>query len=150
VNRAVQSTTASDRYFRELIKPFNLSFAYLVRSLPRQLKHSYGGASQLAIYARLEKGVVLELGVSGEFSIDSVDLLVTSDYGLAKQLFLGEASPAASYVSRKLKVRPVNGFLQWPRFAAKSPVAARMVLNVAREVPTVFSRSDIACQSLPQ
>jgi len=138
VARAVQSAREGDLYFRNLVAGISLKLAYIIRGVPKPLSHCYGGDSQATVFVRIDKGAVGTLIVGRELPEEEAQVLVTTEYKTAKELFLGESSPVATVLSQRLKAEPVNGFRGWPSLAAKSLLTASNVLRVARKVSTVF------------
>ena len=138
VARVVHKARSSDQYFGNLVADLNLNLLYRIQKLPAKLRKHYGGASEALIFAVVEKGVARRIDIGVEAPSEPVHVLVTLDYKVAKQLYLGESSAAASVVSQRVKAKPVNGFRHWPRIAAKSLVTVNRVLRLARKVPTKF------------
>jgi len=139
VARVVDTARASDRYFGMLVADLNLNLLYKIRKLPTRLRKHYGGASEALIFTVVEKGVARRIVIGTEAPSAPVDVLVTLDYKVAKQLYLGESSPAASVFNQRVQAKPLNGFRNWPRVAAKSLVTVNRVLRLARKVPTEFA-----------
>jgi hypothetical protein len=139
VTRTVQLARKDDRYFRNLASGFSLSWVYVVRNIPSGLRRHYGGDDQAVIFLRVDKGIVREVEIRRQLPEEKFQLVLTSDYWVAKRLFMGESSPFRSFMSGQLKVNPVNGFSGlWSKHAAKSVLIANTVLKVARQVPTIF------------
>lgn len=137
VAQAVEAAKRNDQYFMNLVTDFSLSVLYLVPGLPRSLRHFYGG-SEARIFVHLHKGTARRIELGGPPAGERVDVRVTVDYDIARRLFLGELSPAASIINRLIKAEPASGFRRWPLVAAKSLVTANRILKTARTVPTVF------------
>jgi hypothetical protein len=121
------------------VADLNLNLLYRIQKLPAKLRQHYGGTSEALIFTAVEKGVARRIVIGADAPPEPVHVVVTLDYKVAKQLYLGEASPAASVFSRRVKAAPVNGFHHWPRVAAKSLVTVNRVLRIARKVPTKFA-----------
>ena len=138
VTRLVQLARKSDVYFRNLASGFSLSWVYLIHDIPHGLQRHYNGDGRAVIFARVDKGVVRSIEVRRGLPKEKFQLILASDYGVAKRLFLGKSSPLTSFLRGQLKVSPVDGFRQWPKFATKSALIASEVLKVARKVPTAF------------
>ena len=126
VARAVQTAREADLYFRNLVAGISLKLAYVIREVPKPLRHCYGGDSQVTVFARIDKGAVRGLVVGKELPEDEAHVLVTTEYKTAKKLFLGESRPAATVLSGRLKAQPVNGFSEWPSLAVRSLSAPRV------------------------
>lgn len=138
VARTLQSACKANPYLKNLVSRFNLNLVYVVRKLPAELKRSYGN-DQAVFLARVHKGTVAGVEVAAEMPSQPYHLLVTSDYKVARSLFLGQSSPVASFMMRRLSVQPQDGFIEWwPKHVPKAIVTANMVLKVMRAVPTEF------------
>lgn len=140
VARVVDTARANDQYFGNLVADLNLNLLYKIRKLPERLRKHYGGSSEAIIFAAVKKGVAQRIVIGTEAPSEPVHVVVTLDYKVAKQLYLGESSPAASVISQRVLAKPVNGFPHWPRVAAKSLVTVNRVLRIARKVPTQFQQ----------
>lgn len=138
VAQAVEAAKRNDQYFMNLVSGFSLSVLYLVRGLPRSLRRCYGGSSEAQIFVELHKGTARRIELGGPPAGERVDVRVTVDYDIARRLFLGELSPAASIIHGLIKAEPSSGFRRWPLVAAKSLVTANRILKTARTVPTSF------------
>lgn len=138
VAQAVEAAKRSDQYFMNLVTDFSLSVLYLVSGLPRSLRRCYGGAREAQIFVQLHKGTARRIELGGPPAGERVDVRVTVDYDIARRLFLGELSPAASIINGLIKAEPSSSFRRWPLVAAKSLVTANRILKTARTVPTVF------------
>lgn len=137
VTRVVQAARRTDENFRKLASRFSLSLTYLVTDIPQGLQERYGG-SQSVVFVQLEKGTVRKLWIGTEPPMETVDFTVTTNYDVAKQIFLGELNPATSFINRQLKVEPLAKVYKRPRFTAKSIVTGNAILKIARQVPTLF------------
>lgn len=138
VAKAVEAAKRSDQYFMNLVTDFSLTVLYLVPGLPRSLRRCYGGSDEAQIFVQLHKGTARRIELGGPPAGERVDVRVTVDYDIARRLFLGELSPAASIINRLIKAEPASGFRRWPVVAARSLVTANRILKTARTVPTVF------------
>ena len=138
VRRAVEAAKKTDLYFRLLVNDFTMNVKYVIRDLPTELRPSYGGKREAAVYVQLHEGSVRKIRLGRKPVRQETHLVVTIDYDTAKQLFLGHSSPARVVISRGLKAEPVNGFRHWHKVAARSIVTANRVLRTARKVPTAF------------
>ena len=137
VASAVQVAQRRDGYFRKLASAFTMKFACLVRSLPSGLRERYGAGDTVVIVVHLRKGSAEKVDVGGELPPHRVNLIVESDYDLAKRIVLGQASAAGSFLSGKVRVRPVDGRPR-PSAISTSLVTASEVVKIARQVPTTF------------
>ena len=138
VARTLQSASKTNPYLKNLLSRFNLNLVYVVRKLPAQLRQSYG-ADQAVVLARVQKGAVAGVEVGAEMPSQPFHLVVTSDYKVARSMFLGQSSPVSSFMMRRLSVEPRDGFIAWwPKHVPKAIVTANMVLKVMRGVPTEF------------
>jgi hypothetical protein len=138
VTRVVQFARKNNQYFRNLAAGFSLSLAYLVHGIPRELGDRYRGGSQAAIFVQLDKGTVRRIQVGRDLPEEKVDILVASNYRVARKILQGKSSPSISFANRQLKVQRVARVFQRPAFTARSIVAANMIVKMARKVPTVF------------
>jgi putative sterol carrier protein len=134
VAAAVQAAQKEDRYFRDLASAFTMRFACRIQGVPPELREMYG-AVDVVVVVHLRKGSVQALDVRGEVPEENLDLVVTSDYRIAKRIASGKASTAASFLSGKVRVQPRKG-RQRPLELAKSLVTATEVVKIARQVPT--------------
>ncbi len=138
VTRVVQSVREADPYFRNRLTDYSLNVVYVIRNFPGVLRNWYGGGGQGVIFVRLDQGIVHRIEIGRAPPTDEVDLIVTIEYGVAKQLLLGESGLAATLMNGQVKAEPANGFRRWPTLAAKSLVTASRMLKIARTVPSVF------------
>jgi len=136
VAAAVRRALGSDLYFRNLASMFTLRFACLVRDLPPELRQAYG-AEVAVIVVNLQGGNVRKVEIRDEVPRDNIDLVITSDYRVAKGILLGRLSAPGSFLSGKVRVQPVNG-LRRQLSIAKSLVTASEVVKIARQVPAAF------------
>lgn len=133
---AVRRAIGKDLYFRNLASMFTMRFACLVRNLPPELRQAYG-ADEAVIVVNLQKGVLRRVEVRSELPRDNLDLVITSDYRVAKGILLGKLSAPGSFLSGRVRVQPVNG-MRRPLSIAKSLVTASEVVKIARQVPAAF------------
>lgn len=138
VAREVKSARASDHFLGRLVGDLNLNLLYQVRQIPAKLQEHYGGSGQATIYIEVRKGVARRIEIGREAPVKPAHVIVTLDYTVAKQLYLGKSSPAASVFNKTIEAKPVNGYREWSKLAAKSIIAANRLLRIARKVPTRF------------
>lgn len=138
VAQAVESAKRADQYFMNLVTDFSLKVLYLVPGIPRTLRRWYGGGHAAQIFVQLHRGTARRIELGAVPDGEHVDVRVTVDYEIARRLFLGELSPAATIINRQIKAEPSGHFRRWPVVAAKSLVTANRILKTARCVPTVF------------
>lgn len=141
VTRVVQAARSTDKSFGKMAQGFSLTLLYLIAELPPGLKEQYNG-SQLAVLVQLEKGMVKKLQLGTEVPKDKVEFTVSSNYGVARQIFLGETNPATAFIDRQIKVEPLSRVYQRPRFTAKAIVTGNALLKIARRVPTVYLQNE--------
>jgi len=149
VARVVHTERATDQYFGNLVADLNLNLLYNISGIPKKLRKQYGDSSRAVIFAVVKKGVARRITIGTEAPSEPVHVVITLDYKVAKQLYLGEASAAASIFSQRVKAKPVNGFPNWPSVAAKSLVTVSRVLRLARKVPTKFTYPPEALAASP-
>jgi len=138
VTRVVQAARSTDAEFGKLASGFSLNLVYLITDFPPKLREEYG-ASQLAIFVSLDKGTVRKLLIGKEApDKEKVDFTVSSNYGVAKEIFLGQRNAATTFINREIKVEPLSRVYQRPRFSAKAVVTGNAILRIARTVPTTF------------
>ena len=140
VSEAVESAKTADIYFRSLVSDLTLGVVYIIRKIPSALRPHYGGSQRAVISVRLRSGVLERIEIGSPPPDNGVHLTVTTDYDVAKGLFLGEMSPALTLMSRRVQAKPAPEFRQWPKLAAKSLITASKILRTARKIPTVFDR----------
>ncbi|MEK7405553.1 MAG: hypothetical protein AAB225_10635 [Acidobacteriota bacterium] len=138
VAEAVRTARQTDSYFRQLTSGFTQRVAYLINDIPRELSEHYGGGNCVVIQVQLDKGVLRGIRIGAESPNGKVDLTVTCDYQVARQLFQGELGPASAFLNRRFQIEPFRALYRKPQLAAKSIVAGNVVLRIARRVPTVF------------
>ncbi len=138
VARAVESVRERDQYVQNLLANYSLGVTYIIRGIPAELRHWYGGGGEAVIFVRLNKGAVRRIAVGGKPHKAKVDVIATMDYATAKKLFVGQMRPAATLLSGRIRAEPRNNFRHWPKLAAKSIVTVNQILKIARTVPTVF------------
>ena len=139
VARAVESAREASLYLQNLLADYTLGVTYVIRNIPAQLGHWYGGGPEAVVFVRLDKGTVRRIAVGGKPQKTKVDVMATMDYATAKKLIAGQIRPAATLLSGRIKAVPRNDFLNWPKLATKSIVTANQILKIARTVPTVFA-----------
>jgi hypothetical protein len=137
VAQEVEAAKRTDPYFLNLVTNFSLTVLYSISGIPRSLRRCYGG-DEAQIFVKLHKGTARRIEVGGPPAGERIDVRVTVDYDIARRLFLGELSPAASIINRLIKAEPSSGFRRWPLVAARGLVTANRVLRAARTVPTAF------------
>jgi putative sterol carrier protein len=138
VTRVVQYARRTDEDFGRMASDFSLSLAYVIDGIPEELRPYYDGSGQVAIFVQLDHGSVRKIRVGTQPPGEDVDFTVASNYRVAKQIFEGELNAATSFISRQLKVDPIQKAYREPRFAARSIVTGNLLLKIARQVPTAF------------
>ncbi len=138
VIRTVESAKQNDPALRARLSDYTVNVHYIVRNVPPHLRPWYGKDGQAEIFVELKKGSVRRVFIGRKPARARPDLIVTVEYKVARKLFLGQLSPAVSFINRRVKAEPVNGFRHWPKLAAKSIVTGSQVLKLARKVPTRF------------
>lgn len=137
VTRVVQAARGTDPEFGKLASGFSLNLVYFITDFPPRLREHYG-SSQLAIFVSLEKGTVRKLLINSQPPKEKVDFTVSSNYHVAKEIFLGQRNAATAFINREIKVEPLSRVYQRPRFSAKAVVTGNALLRIARTVPTDF------------
>lgn len=140
VTRVVQAARSTDKDFGKLAQGFSLTLVYVVTELPQSLRVLHGGP-QLVVLVQLDTGSVRRLWLGTEVPRDRYDFIVSSNYSLAKQIFLGEANPATAFIDRQLRVEPLRRVYQRPRFTAKAIVTGNALLRIAKRVLTIFPQN---------
>jgi len=138
VVQAARVAGRTDVYFRNLAGDLSFRLIYTVRDIPDLLKKHYGGHGQVAIFVELQDGVVRESLVGEDLRERKIHLRITSNYQVARNLFVGKGGLMGSFLRGNLKVEPADGFHRWPQLATKSLLAAKVFLQLARKVPTTF------------
>ncbi|MBI2862130.1 MAG: hypothetical protein HYX89_04850 [Chloroflexi bacterium] len=141
VTRVIQGARRKDKEFGKLASGFSLSLAYLITDVPEEVRELYGG-DKVAVFLILDKGTIRKLSVGTELPGDNSDFTVTSNYQVAKKVFLGELNAATSFINKEIRVEPLSRIYRDPPFTAKSIVTGNKVLKIARAVPTVFPAED--------
>ena len=141
---AVQSARQTDAYLKHLLADYSLRVTYIVGDLPDWMRRRYEGACQAVVCVRLHRGSVREIRLAGTKTSNEADLVVNLSFDTAKNLFLGELSPARAILNRQVTAKPAAGFRRWPMIAAHSLVTASIVLKAVRKVPTVFKPTELA------
>jgi putative sterol carrier protein len=139
VTRVVQSARTTDKDFGKLAQSFSVSLVYFITELPSVLREQYKG-SQLTVLVQLDKGTVKKLCLGTEVPQGKNDFIVSSSYGVARQIFQGQANPATVFIDRRIKVEPMRRVYQRPRFTAKAIVTGNALLKIARRVLTVYAQ----------
>lgn len=137
VVKLVQGSRARDEEFKKLTSGFTLSLLYLITDLPPGVGSLCRG-TQVAIFVQLDKGTVRKLQVGTEIPREKPDFTIASSYEVAKQIFQGELNAATSFISRQIRVEPLDRMYRRPRFTARAVVTGNQILKIARQVPTVF------------
>lgn len=138
VLRLVQAARRNNESFRLLTRGFTLNVAYVVQSLPEQLRAFYGGADQAVVFVQLEKGAVRRFEIGAHLPSQAVDFTISSDYRIAKRIFQGELTPGSSFINRLVHVEPLEKLSRRPKFAARAIVVGNLILKFARRAQTVY------------
>lgn len=134
----VEAAKRADQYFMNLVTDFSLRVLYVIEGIPRSLRRYYGGRKLAQIFVDLYRGRARRIEVGPAASAQPADVRVTVPYEIARQLFLGQLSPAVTIINGKIKAEPAAEFRRWPMLAAKGLVTANRILKTARKVPTAF------------
>lgn len=138
VVRVVETAKKNDPLLRGRISDYSLTIQYIIQHVPPHIQRWSSGDGQAEIFVQLDRGSVRRVAMGRKPAKTDVDLIVTVEYEVAKKLFLGRLSPAVSFINRRVKAKPANGFRNWPKLAARSIVTGSMILKLARKVPTQF------------
>lgn len=138
VAERIETAKRADQYFMNLLADFSLRVLYVIEGIPRGLRRFYGGRPQAQIFVNLHRGKARRIEVGPAASEEAIDVRVTVQYEIARQLFLGELSPAVTIINGKVKAEPAAEFRRWPLIAARGLVTANRILKTARNVPTAF------------
>lgn len=138
VAEQIETAKRADQYFMNLLADFSLRVLYVIEAIPRSLRRFYGGRAQAQIFVNLYRGRARRIEIGPAASEEPADLRVTVQYEIARQLFLGELSPAVTIINGKVKAEPSAEFRRWPLIAARGLVTANRILKTARKVPTAF------------
>lgn len=135
--KMIQAERSTDRDFAKQTRDFSLRLIYVVTELPDKLRSNDSGP-RLVVMIELERGVVRDLWVGTDIPDGKSDFTVTTSYETAKQMFLGKANPATTFVDGNIKVEPLRRVYQRPRFTARAIVTANAMLRIARRLATDF------------
>jgi len=133
---AIEHAKLTDEEVRSLASDFSLSVAYIINDLPEKLGEQYG---RKVVYVELNHGTTTCFTVGTDIPAGKKpDYVVESSYGVAKSIFQGELNPGTAFVKRLVKVRPLMKLYTNPAFTAKSLVTFNLLLNVMRNISTVY------------
>lgn len=135
--KVIQSARSKDEKFKKLTSDYNLNLLYIVTDIPQELIKLYS-SDKISLFIQLVKGVVNKFEIITDSPINNPDFTITSNYTVAKQIFLGKLSLTSAYINRKVKIEPMSLIYRRPRFTAKSMIVGNMILKLCKEIPTKY------------